>query len=246
MKYLILLFIIILQTSCSELRFTKKHNGIDPEIKPYIDEFIYASRGKITEEDLKGLSIGFYDYENESSTVGTCHLLVKDTEIDISKKWWDNNVSYISRQGIIFHELGHCVFKKNHTEEVSNSGGFFGWWEKLFFKLGIYKEKNKLPDGCPSSIMHPYIIDEICLSNHYLYYLEELFTGLSYKDFLSKNYKFAMNCKAPKIINDTNTWTKLDEDTVKRAGKTCIKKYQLCLKRFIKTEELTYNAICGN
>jgi len=247
MKYLLLVFIMFMQTSCAQLRFTKSHKGIDPEFKPYVQEFIYASRGKVSEKDIEGITIGFRDYKDGSSTVGTCHLLVKNTEIDISRKWWNDNQSTLERQELMFHELGHCVLKRSHTEIPTYSSGFVGWLEELFFKLGIYKEKNKLSDGCPSSFMHPYTLGESCISKHYLYYLDELFTNVSYEKFEKENsHKMYVmtSCEMPKIINNTKTWTKRDGDTLERAKKTCINRYKSCLSRFIKVEEQTYRAIC--
>jgi transcription initiation factor TFIIIB Brf1 subunit/transcription initiation factor TFIIB len=201
----------------------------------------------VSKKDIENITIGFHDYKDGSSVVGTCHLLVKNKEIDISKQWWDFHPSTLERQELIFHELGHCVLGRSHTEAPTSSSGFVSWVEKFLFKLGIFKEKNKLPDGCPSSFMHPYTLRENCVSKHYLYYLDELFTSISYEKFEKENsHKTHMmiSCKMPEIINNTKTWTEKDIQTLERAKKTCVSRYKSCLKRFTKVEDQVYRALC--
>lgn len=42
-----------------------------------------------------------------------------------------------------------------------------------------------------------------------------------------------------------NPWNDFDLKTKKRAIKTCRKRYNSCLKKFIKKEKKIYNAVCG-
>jgi len=247
MKYFLLFFLLLSQTSCANIKFKKKHKGINPIFKPYIQEFVYASMGKVKQKDLKGLTMGFHKYPKNSNTVGTCHPMGYFTEIDINKKWWDNHESSTERQELIFHELGHCILKRGHTEEPINSSGFFAWWERLFFKLGIFKKKNRLPDGCPSSYMHPYTLSPDCIMKHYLYYLDELFTEIAYEKFSVKipiKSYIMTSCRKPKIINKTKTWTDRDMRTLARAKNTCKKIYKSCLKTFTKVKKQMYRAMC--
>lgn len=53
-------------------------------------------------------------------------------------------------------------------------------------------------------------------------------------------------CAAVLMINlSSEKWNKFDLETKVRAEKTCIKRYNSCLKKFIKKERKIYNAICG-
>lgn len=54
-------------------------------------------------------------------------------------------------------------------------------------------------------------------------------------------------CQAVVIINSTSTWSKQDEEALKRAGKRCEQVYKdaPCLKKFYKIEENRYSALCG-
>lgn len=56
-----------------------------------------------------------------------------------------------------------------------------------------------------------------------------------------------LNCPPTVIENRTDTWTKLDQDTLNRAKHRCGELYKEspCLKFFRKKAERTYNALCG-
>lgn len=54
-------------------------------------------------------------------------------------------------------------------------------------------------------------------------------------------------CLATVIVNLTGTWNKQDQETLERAQKRCAQIFPSspCLKKLIKKEWDTYNAICG-
>lgn len=237
-KLLILLSLLFISCAHDDFRFIKRHNKINKEFSGYIDDFIEASNGKVKESDLMRLTMNFIDM-GDSSTVGTCWPHI--SEIDINRRWWNNNKSNLQRQALIFHELGHCLLYRGHIDPSFNSG-FFGEVERLLFDIGFFKLKKSLYDGCPASIMDSYILNEYCLNNHYDYYINELFNEVSYSDFEKRASKA---CYAPIIINRTSEWNKLDKWTYKRAVNTCIKRYKSCLKTFLKIKTNTYSAICS-
>ena len=245
MKALALFFCLILNASCAELRFAKKYENIHPEFEVYVDQFIHDSKGKIDREDLGNLTIGFRNYgEDEGFVVGTCHPIAN--EIDINRVWWEFNWSGYKRMELIYHELGHCVLHRHHTEPTS-SDEFMAYLEKFMFKVGIWEELPLMYDNCPASIMHPRVLSEDCFMKHYRYYLHELFSEVKYKNYVRARfsiYKVGV-CKEPNIINHTKEWNRLDEQTLQRTKKTCRKRYKGCLKTFIKKNEYTYNAICS-
>lgn len=57
----------------------------------------------------------------------------------------------------------------------------------------------------------------------------------------------AAQCPQPIIENQTNTWTKFDQQTFDRAITRCSFYFPKspCLKKFIKLEERRYHAVCG-
>ena len=239
-----MLFLIFISvTSCADiLRVKRAHKGIDPEFKPYIEEFIYISKGKVKKEDFKNLTIGFHNYKPNDSTAGTCWEYGILTEIDISEKWWKENPSIFQRQELVFHELGHCILHRAHTSPPEYSSGFVSWFEKILFKLKILTKKGYLSDGCPSSIMHPYTLSESCINKNYYYYIDELF--YNYTAHAKNKTNIHKKCNAPKLINKTKIWNKRDQGTYDRAKETCIKSYNSCLKIFTKITDLSYSALC--
>ena len=83
----------------------------------------------------------------DSSVIGLCNW--SPPNIEIKKVWWDSNNSELIRAALIFHELGHCILNRDHIDD-------------------------KLDDGCAKSIMNSVIVDEQCMSKHYVDYMEEL------------------------------------------------------------------------
>lgn len=269
MKNFIMSFLFVITSACasSDIRLSRVHDGIDSQFNEYIKMFIEDSRKKVKMKDLKGLSMGFFSYPKDESTIGTCWPLGFITEIDISREGWESNPSYYWRKALIYHELGHCILGRNHTE-VTESSGYVGAIERFFFRMGFWQPKGYLSDGCPASLMHPYLVSESCFYSHYNYYIEEMFADYNPKtniidfetDFgtdiwsdvvetnqhltpLLQNKK--RKCSPVEIINSTSTWNKRDKGTLTRAHTRCDTIYNSCLKRFIKTSELSYQAICG-
>lgn len=235
---------INLISSCSSVRLIKKYDTVNPEFKPYIQDFIASSNGIVEESDVSNLTMEFKDYGVPYRIAGTCwpHL----TEIDVNKDWWEDHKSHLVRQELIYHELGHCILRRPHTTISDHGDDFIDWVENELFKLGIIEKKGLLPDNCPASYMHPVILSERCIRKHYNYYVTELFNPdliyyNLYGPFVEKN-----KCPEPTIINKTKTWVNLDEWTFHRSKKVCLEEYKSCLETFVKIKEKSYNAICGD
>jgi hypothetical protein len=164
------MMLFLCSCSFSEIRFEKKHKGIDSELMPYVQYFIEASKGKVTQNDLKDITIGFHDYPNDSLTVGTCHYI--PNEIDISRKWWKHTYSTPNKLTLMFHELGHCVLKRGH---VGDSNFLIEVFEEFGIDMDEFKSDILLGDGCPKSIMYDKVLPEICMNTHFDTYMKELF-----------------------------------------------------------------------
>lgn len=225
----------------------KKYDGIHPEFQSYIEEFKYKSQGKVTDDDFVGLTMGFRKYPDDVNTVGTCHYMAN--EVDINVEWWNSWYrSYQERYELVFHELGHCVLYRGHTE-IPTHTGFKAWLERLGFRLGIFTQKGYLEDGCPASFMHPYTLSERCINKHYHYYMNELFDNHKKENFVEarmshNKYTNKDKCPEAKVINKTNEWTEQDVRSLKSAHRRCPEVYGTCLKTFIKNKTRSYYAIC--
>ena len=51
---------------------------------------------------------------------GLCKSYGKYGEIEIDENYW-NAYSYYGKEQLIFHELGHCVLHRPHSEEVAGT-----------------------------------------------------------------------------------------------------------------------------
>lgn len=241
-KYFTIFLLILTSCASSNVRLKKRYKDIDSRFEPYIAEFIHESDGKITRKDFKNFTMGIRTYPNGESVVGTCHYGVN--EVDISDRYWRSSTSMSQRLELIFHELGHCILKRGHTETKHN-GTFLAWLERVAFKLGIFTKKKGLPDGCPASFMHPYVLGERCINKHFDYYMDELFERLKDKNYVEQKEKELKKCTVkPSIINPTKVWLPIDAKSFEKAKRDCKIHYNSCLKMFIKKDHLTYNTIC--
>lgn len=78
------------------------------EFAPYLESF-----SNIYDKDVSNITIYFDNLPNK--TVGICYY--KDKEIRIDKTFWDQSTTY-GREELIFHELGHCVLRLDHNDDM--------------------------------------------------------------------------------------------------------------------------------
>ena len=160
MKYLILFLI----ASCNDLSYHDDRQVIyysgqqdprisldtDSEFRQYVDRF--ETQYQI---DVSEIPINFSDPIRPNS-VGSCLTYYLDdeqqvNEIIIRKSWWQQ-ADHITREILIFHELGHCALDRRHDTETIMQDG-----------VEIAK-----------SVMYPYVISAAYYSKYRDYYLNEL------------------------------------------------------------------------
>ena len=92
---------------------------------PFINEFEENARKELGQKDFKvvNVPINFGDTENKEF-VGVCFKYSNgEKEILIKKEWWDgfggdSKNSLAQKRSLIFHELGHCVLNRKHTNDL--------------------------------------------------------------------------------------------------------------------------------
>jgi hypothetical protein len=114
-------------------------NGVVPDATKYVNKFekLYGKEVRIT--------VKFADFE-DPDIAGICYPFSKSIELDES--YW-NTLNDAGKEALIFHELGHCVLFRGHSD----------------YKKG---------DHCPASLMHSELHPR-CYEHYKDYYIKELF-----------------------------------------------------------------------
>lgn len=94
-------------------------NKTTPELNPYIQKFIERCHqynvncSKIKAHTMKISSMPWRVRLISKYAIGVCSR--EHNQVVIDKDYWEYS-SKIEREALVFHELGHCVLDKEHTE----------------------------------------------------------------------------------------------------------------------------------
>lgn len=134
----------LLVSACAQQRDPRTFKAPIEEVHEYYDRF-YDYYGV----DPYYVSAGFVE-EIEGNTVAICKSWSSGhREIWIESSYWDELGDY-GREQLVFHELGHCVFSLDHSN-------------------------NEYSDGCPESIMNEYTFgDTWCYADYHEDLIDEL------------------------------------------------------------------------
>ena len=103
--------------------------------------------------------------------VAECFMGPDKRQVLISEEQWDT-LTRTERLETIFHELTHCFCERMHDYKgipYPKTGGNVAFYTDSNVSM-FYGE-----DGCPKSIMFPYVIDRKCTLAHYSDYVKEMF-----------------------------------------------------------------------
>ena len=108
--------IILLFIGCSE---EPPEIDVDPVFQEFVDEFveIAATFGQDIDFSDTGLSIQFRDVVDRGSS-GVC---LGNHQIEIETAFWAG-LTDDDKQGLIFHELGHCELDRPHRNDMLANG----------------------------------------------------------------------------------------------------------------------------
>jgi hypothetical protein len=119
------------------------------QFEPYVQKFEQESEVVGAPVKVTDLKVQFGEMKDEREN-GVCEVFEDETPtITINKEAWDT-MTDADREALMFHELGHCVLRRNHVTEVS-------------------------ADGTPVSLMNPYRIQTEIFVENQDYYIHELF-----------------------------------------------------------------------
>ena len=128
MRFLAIMLIFTSLASCQN----RKSSSVDVELQPYLVRFLeVCNLYKVDCRSTSEYSISLEEFRPtifelifrlfDSNVIGVCNQLTKT--IRINKQWYDSTKAlrvYERLENVMFHELGHCVLDKDHT----NPGAF--------------------------------------------------------------------------------------------------------------------------
>lgn len=174
---ILLTIVTLLVSSCTQIpiKVAPEHSGVDPKIQPLVDEFMWLSTQKNITFNRK-VTIGFKKI-NRGDVIGLCTYGGLFREIDIDLTYW-NNATKASRMALLYHELTHCYCSRNHDygkDKVYPETEAARIARALLWKVEGGDRPGYYDDGCPTSIMHPTLLDDDCIHAHYDTYTQEMF-----------------------------------------------------------------------
>ncbi len=101
----------------------KEFINVDERLWTYFEEFEAqaAQRGYAIDLNQRNLT-GEIAAIHDGDVIGTCSYgFRRPNAVTIDNNFWNRN-GLLGREEVVFHELGHCVLGRDHTERVVNSG----------------------------------------------------------------------------------------------------------------------------
>ena len=99
-------------------------NNVEEALWPHFESFEAAALDYGYAIDINRFNIvGSIESINDGNVVGTCSYGGRQNHRDvvIDQSFW-NRASYLSREYIVFHELGHCILGRGHEDECLSNG----------------------------------------------------------------------------------------------------------------------------
>jgi len=146
MKYLLLLILM----GCGHFHsFDHVHDSTevkpggptDPEFDSFILDFEIR-----TELDVSHIPVQFDNLKDNK--VGVCHTWSNGkSKILIDRGQWEDKLSELQKEALIWHEFGHCELNFGHND-------------------------SQRPDKCPTHIMNWQLLSHYCYDKHYDDYID--------------------------------------------------------------------------
>lgn len=155
------------------------NTNIDPEFIRFVDSFLEEASLRSIDVDISsvGLEIQFGEVESTGDVLGSCN---RDSHsIIVSEADW-NNLSENHREVLIFHELGHCIFDRDHkTAQLRNGEAASIMWPSIqgkFFgvRRSYYLDEFFWPSNPEPNWVHKTATYRVPFSRDSIRYKDEL------------------------------------------------------------------------
>lgn len=124
-KIFYILFIGIMMTACStsEPEEIVVENFIDDELSQYFESFREEAAKYDIDVDYTELRIdGYLQNITERGVAGQCQRFEGGLSAVIVEPSYWNTIDGLEREFLVYHELGHCVLGREHTDEAAPNG----------------------------------------------------------------------------------------------------------------------------
>lgn len=104
------------------LEVSKTYPLVDQALWPHYQQFEEEAIARGYSFDLNALEVtGTIDDIIQEGVIGVCQYGIHDHDVTIDLAFW-NSSSELTREFVVFHELGHCVLFQEHREGSDNQG----------------------------------------------------------------------------------------------------------------------------
>ena len=121
-KIIILLLATLFWNSCAKEDIATS-SSIDEALQPYFDTFVTEAiaRGELIDLDDYYLQ-AFIENIEGTDVVGQCSYSENSPRtVRIDRFYW-RRATHLQKEFVVFHELGHCLLGRSHTDEENPSG----------------------------------------------------------------------------------------------------------------------------
>lgn len=116
---LVVASVLLCLNACS----SENEQEIEADLQEHFDTFIEEAAVYGVEISIADIDINGYIENIESrGTLGQCKSYSNGSKaVVIDQPFW-NTASYIEREYVVFHELGHCLLNRDHDNSKDASG----------------------------------------------------------------------------------------------------------------------------
>lgn len=135
----------------------------DEDVQYFVNDFKNLVKDIIPSNQIDNVKITMGDLE--SPKAGICRRGIEEINVIIDNYSW-KKMDPLTKEQLIFHELGHCVCNLNHEHYLGE------------YTIGSKSKDSKrgfLDNGCPVSIMHPVLLKYECYQRYKEFYRYELY-----------------------------------------------------------------------
>lgn len=101
----------------------RSFTNVDERLWSYFEEFEKQAAARGLNYNLNQFNLtGAISDIHDDGVAGSCSYGGRrPNSVTIDMPFWDR-AGFFSREMVVFHELGHCVLGRNHTEALTNNG----------------------------------------------------------------------------------------------------------------------------